>query len=70
MNAKEKQGDIKSDTLSVSVTEAARLLGVSPYSVRNYIRRGELPAIRLGRRVLLSLSRLRELTGDQHGGKA
>jgi excisionase family DNA binding protein len=67
---KDKQARTKSDTLSVSVTEAARLLGVSPYSVRNYIRRGELPAIRLGRRVLLPLGRLRELTGDQRGGKA
>jgi len=65
MTVKEEQESTRPDTLSVSVAEAARLLGVSSYSIRNYIRRGELSAIRLGRRVLLPLDRLRDIAGGK-----
>jgi excisionase family DNA binding protein len=35
------------------VEEAARLLGISKWTVRGYIREGKLKAVRLGRRVLV-----------------
>jgi excisionase family DNA binding protein len=37
-----------------SIDEAARLLGISPWTVRAYVREGKLPAVRLGRRVLVT----------------
>ena len=37
-----------------NVNQAAELLGISPWTVRAYIRGGKLMAVRLGRRVLLS----------------
>ena len=52
------------NTLLVSVADAARLLAVSENSVRNYIRDGTLPAVRLGRRVLLPVQRLRQMAMD------
>jgi excisionase family DNA binding protein len=36
-----------------SVTEAAEILGISPWTVRKYIRKGKLGPVRIGRRVLL-----------------
>jgi len=37
-----------------SVKQAAGLLGLSPWTVRSYIRDGKLKPVRLGRRVLLA----------------
>jgi excisionase family DNA binding protein len=36
-----------------SVEQAAELLGISPWTVRSYLKQGRLPAVRIGRRVLL-----------------
>lgn len=36
-----------------SVEDAARLLGISPFTVRLYLRQQKLQALRIGRRVLL-----------------
>jgi excisionase family DNA binding protein len=47
--------------LFVSVDEAAILLGISAHSVRNHVRDGKLPSVRLGRRVLLPLRQLRRI---------
>lgn len=44
-----------------SVREAALALGLSPYTVRAFIRRGQLNAVRLGRRVLLESAELSRL---------
>lgn len=41
-----------------SVAEAARLLGISPWTTRGYIRDGKLKAVRLGRRVLVEEAEL------------
>jgi excisionase family DNA binding protein len=41
------------EPLVVDVREAARLLAVSPRSIRRWIRAGRIQAIRLSRRVLL-----------------
>jgi len=47
-------GDINSERLTVSVREAARMLGLSKNSVLAAVKRGELPAIRVGRRILIA----------------
>jgi excisionase family DNA binding protein len=47
-----------------SVEEAAQLLGISPWTVRGYIRDGKLQPVRLGRRVLLSEQELERLVSD------
>jgi excisionase family DNA binding protein len=44
-----------------SVEEAAGLLGISPWTVRSYIRDGKLKPVRLGRRVLLAEHELERL---------
>ena len=46
-----------------SVTEAAAVLGISRQSAYNAIEAGELPSLRLGRRIVVPVARLRELLG-------
>lgn len=46
------------------INSAARLLGISPWTVRAYIRRGKLKPVRLGRRVLLEESELERLVAE------
>ena len=41
-----------------SIDEAAGLLGISPWTIRDYIRNGKLQPVRLGRRVLVEESEL------------
>lgn len=52
------------DRLTVTVAEAARLLGVTKGFVYSAIKRGLVPAVKLGRRVLIPRSRLRQLVND------
>ena len=47
--------------LTVTVTEAARLLGISRGMAYECVRTGELPSIMLGRRILISRRRLEEM---------
>ena len=54
-----------SGPLTLSVEEAAQLLGVSRGLAYEAARRGELPTIRLGRRLLVPRARLLELVGVQ-----
>lgn len=49
--------------LTVSVEDAAVLLGVSRGLAYEAARRGQLPTIRLGRRLLVPRARLLELVG-------
>lgn len=51
-------GERDSLRMSLSVDQAAIALGVSPRLVRNLIARGELPVVRIGRRVLVSVRTL------------
>jgi excisionase family DNA binding protein len=51
--------------LTLSVEGAARLLGISRGLAYDAARRGELPTIRLGRRLLVPTARLLELVGEQ-----
>jgi excisionase family DNA binding protein len=47
-----------------NVEEAARLLGISRWTVRSYIREGKLKPVRLGRRVLLAEDELERLVSE------
>lgn len=49
--------------LLVSVPEAARLLGVGTTFAWTMVHRGELPVVKLGRRVLVSRAALERLVG-------
>ena len=44
-----------------NVNSAARLLSISPWTVRSYIHNGKLKPVRIGRRVLLSEDELERL---------
>jgi len=49
-------------TKAVGVAEAAKELGLTPTAVYRHVQRGNLPAVRLGRRVLISREVLDRLT--------
>lgn len=51
--------------LVLSVSEAARLLGVSKSLVYDLLTRGELPALRLGRRVVVPTGALLALVSGE-----
>ena len=46
--------------LAIDVPETARLLGVSPGSVRNRIRSGDLPVVHVGRSVRIPTEAVRK----------
>lgn len=45
-------------TALLSLKEAARVLGISPWTVRRFIAQGRLQPVQIGRRVLLEQSAL------------
>ena len=49
------------ERLTVTVDEAAKILGISRNSAYEAVRRGEIPTIRLGRRILVPRSKLEEM---------
>lgn len=53
--------NVAAERLTVSVTEAAEMLGISKSSAYDYVRPGELPAIRMGRRLLVPTKALQSL---------
>jgi len=46
------------ERLTVTVEEAAELLGVSRSTAYSLVRQGELPSLRLGRRIVVPMRRL------------
>ncbi len=52
------------EPLAVNVEEAGRLVGLSKHTIRAYIRKGILPAIHAGRRVLVPIVSLHRLARD------
>ena len=52
------------ERLTVTVTEAAEILGVSRTSAYELVRAGTLPAVRLGRRIVIRRTTLEELVGS------
>jgi excisionase family DNA binding protein len=57
-----------SERLTLTVPEAAQLLGVSRGTAYEAARAGELPTVRLGRRLLVPRARLLELLGESTNG--
>jgi excisionase family DNA binding protein len=55
--------------LTYTVPEAAKMLGISRSSAYECVKRGELPAIALGRRIVITRSALEQLLGTvtEHG---
>jgi excisionase family DNA binding protein len=53
----------RNERLTYTVEEAAELLGISRNSAYEAVRKGEIPTIRLGRRILIPRSRLEALLG-------
>jgi len=51
------------ESLTLTVEDAAKLLGISRGSAYAAARRGELPVLRVGRRLLVPRARLLELLG-------
>jgi excisionase family DNA binding protein len=52
------------ERLTVSVPEAARLLGVSRMTAYSAVREGTIPSLRIGRRVLVPRAALDQLLGQ------
>lgn len=55
--------------LSVSFAEAAKLLSVSPNTVRRHAKSGRLRTVRLGRRRVVPFDALRDLIRARDEGK-
>ncbi len=51
--------------LTLTVEEAARTLGISRTLAYEAVRRGEIPHVRIGRRVLIPISQLHALLGGE-----
>jgi len=53
------------DRLSYSILEVAKTIGVSSRTVHSLVKRGELPHIRVGTRVLIPADGLREFIAQR-----
>ena len=51
---------------TVSVEEAGRILGLSRHAAYQGVWRGQIPSIRIGRRLLVPIAKLNELLGETH----
>ena len=49
------------EPLTLGVREAARMLGISHWSIQRWIRLGRLPGVKLGRRTVVELAALKRL---------
>lgn len=59
----ERMSVVIEDDVRMSVDEAARFLRVCPRTLRDAIDRGEIPAARIGRRIILSKTVLQRALG-------
>lgn len=48
-----------------SVKEAAEILGIHSWSAYEAVKRGEIPALHIGKRILVPVPRLRALLGAE-----
>lgn len=55
--------DTDTETATMSVAEAGRLLGISTRSAYRAADAGQLPTIRIGRRLLVPTAKLHDLLG-------
>jgi excisionase family DNA binding protein len=51
----------------LNVEEAARLLGISTWTIRSYVRDRKLNPVRIGRRVLLEISEIENFVSKSKG---
>jgi len=49
------------EPLAVDIREAGRLTSLSPHTIRAYVRKGKIRAVRVGRRVLVPIESLQDL---------
>lgn len=56
------------ERLTLTVEEAARLLGISRNSAFRAVQRGQLPSVRIGRRILIPRERLAALISAEVTG--
>jgi excisionase family DNA binding protein len=54
--------------LTMTIAEAAHALGISRNSAYEAVRRGEIPSLRLGRRLVVPTRQLLRLLGDADEG--
>ncbi len=50
--------------LAVTIPEAARLLGLSPHTIRFYVRKGKITPVRFGRRVSIPMTEIERLARE------
>lgn len=55
-----RRQDERGELLAVSAAEAARMLGISERHLWTITNRGQVPCVRLGKRVLYVVTQLRE----------
>lgn len=60
----EKRNTKKMNQLLIGVHEAADAVGLSHWTIRQYIRDGKVHAVRIGRRVLVEPEELRRLISE------
>lgn len=53
-----------SERLTYSVREAAQMLGLSKNSVYQAVMKGQVPHVKIGKRILIPKAKLRLLLGD------
>jgi excisionase family DNA binding protein len=56
---------VHDDQQAVSIPQAARMLGVSPTTLKREIRLGNVPHRKFGHRVLIPISWVHEMTGHE-----
>lgn len=66
MQARRRQLEMKKTVRATSVKEISDQYGISARSLQRAIRRGELPAARIGRRLLVRISDVDALFGRKH----
>jgi excisionase family DNA binding protein len=52
------------EPLAVSITEAGRMLALSPYTISYYIRHGKIRSVRFGRRVSIPIAEVERLSRE------
>lgn len=53
------------EPLTYTVRQAAELLGISPWAYYEAIKRGEVPALKIGRRIVVPKNQLDALLANQ-----
>lgn len=57
---------IKEDSLTISVEQAARMLGISYYLAQKLVRNGEIPSIRFGKIIRVPKAKIADILDKKH----